>query len=98
MVSDIILQPSKFIMFLVYGLSGKVLEWFRSYLEQRSQRVFVHGMLSDIQLLLSGVPLGSVLGPLVFTIHTRHLGIIAQRYGVKYQLYDDGAELYITGS
>ncbi|KAK2156513.1 hypothetical protein LSH36_211g01021 [Paralvinella palmiformis] len=66
----------------MFGLSGRVLEWFRTYLEQRSQRlerVSVHGILSDIQFLLSGVPQGSVLGPLVFTMYTRPLGIIAQR-------------------
>jgi len=38
----------------MFGLSGRVFEWFRSYLEQRSQRVSVHGFLSDIQFLLSG--------------------------------------------
>ena len=42
----------------MYGLSDKVLEWFRSYLEQHSQRVSVHGILCDIQFLLSGVPQG----------------------------------------
>ena len=42
-------------------LSDKVLEWFKSYLKQCSQRVSVHGILSDVQLLLSGVPQGSVL-------------------------------------
>jgi len=80
----------------MFGLSGKVLEWFRTHLEQRSQRVSVHGILSDIQFLLSGVPQGSVLGPLVFTMYTRPPGIIAQRYGVKYHLYADDTQLYIS--
>ena len=43
------------------GVSGKVLECFRSYLEQRSQRVYVHGILSGVQFLLSGLPYGSIL-------------------------------------
>ena len=60
----------------MFGLSGKVLEWFRSYLEQHYQRESVHGILSDIQFLL---PKGSVLGPLVFTMYTCPLVIIAQR-------------------
>jgi len=84
----------------MFGLSGEVLEWFRLYLDQRSQRVCwfcclgripslsliqrvsIHSILSDVQFLLSGVLQGSVLGLLVFTMYTRPLGMIAQRYGV----------------
>ena len=63
----------------MFGLSGKeVLEWFRSYLEQRSQRVSVHGILCDSQFLSSGEPHGSVLGRLDFIMYTRPLGIIMQ--------------------
>ena len=70
----------------MFGLSDKVLELFRSYMKQRFQRVSVHGILSVVQFLLSGVPKGSVLGPLVFTMYIRPLGIIVQRYDVKYYL------------
>ena len=77
------------IMHFSLGLSCKVLEWVRSNLEPRSQRVSVRGILSEVQFLLFGVPQGSVLSPLVFKMYTRPLGIIAHRYGVKYPLYPD---------
>jgi len=59
----------------MFGLSGKVIEWFRSYLEQRSQTVSVHGILSDIHFSLSCVPQILVLW---------FSQCIARRYGVKY--------------
>jgi len=60
--------------------------------------VSVHGILSGIQFLLSGVTQGSVLGSLVLIMYTSRLVIIAQRYGVKYHLYADDTAVYITGS
>ena len=68
---------------------------FRSYLEQLSQ-VPVHGTLCEVKFLLSGVPHGSVLGRLAFIRDTRPLGIIAQRYWVKYHLQADDTQLYIS--
>jgi len=81
----------------MFGPSGKVLQWFRSYC---SQRVSVHGILSDVQFLLAGVPQGSVFSSMVFTMYMCPLGIIAKRYGVKYHLCADDTQLYIyiTGS
>jgi len=80
----------------MFGLSCKVLEWFRSYLEQFSHRLSVHGILSDVQFVLSCVLLGSFLGPLVFTMHNHSLGIIAQWCGIIYHLYADDIQLYTT--
>ena len=67
----------------MFGLSDKVLGWFQSYLEQHSQRMSVRGILSDIQVLLSGVLQGSILVPLVFTMYTRPLAIIASDIGLN---------------
>jgi len=52
--------------------------------ELTPQRVVVHGILSDIQLLLFGVPHDSVFDSLVFTMNTRPRGITAPWYGAKY--------------
>jgi hypothetical protein len=50
------------------GIKGKLLHWIKSFLTNRTQRVTVNSHLSDATKVKSGVPQGSVLGPLLFII------------------------------
>ena len=55
------------------GLKDKALQWFISYFSDRSQQIRLAGSLSEETTCSRGVPQGSVLGPLLFTLHIRAL-------------------------
>ena len=51
-----------------YGIHPKIVKWVESFLTNRTQSVVVDGNLSLIALIISGVPQGTVLGPILFLI------------------------------
>ena len=71
------------------GIKATALEWFRSYLEGRSQAVYIEGHTSESISLLFGVPQGSILGPIEYSIYTFPVGDIIRKHNLQYHMYAD---------
>ena len=78
------------------GISGRALEWMSSYLKDREQYVSLQGCNSESSKLKYGVPQGSVLGPILFTVYLIPLRNIILKHGIDYEIYADDNQLYIT--
>ena len=79
-----------------FGIRGKVLEWFSSYLLGRSQRILFDGVKSDSFDLRSGVPQGSCLGPLLFVVYASKLFKIIQAHLPDAHCFADDTQLYLS--
>ena len=77
-----------------YGVNGSELSWFESYLTHRYQYVEVNGVKSTYQTLATGVPQGSVLGPLLFLIYMNDIPNASSI--LKFILFADDTSLLDT--
>ena len=82
-----------------FGISSTVLNLLSSFLSDRPQTVITPASKSNPVLLEYGVPQGSVLGPLFYTIYTTPLHSIISKYpGLRCHFYADDTQIYILFS
>ena len=77
-----------------FGITGSALSWVESYFTQRSQKVIIDDFESYHITLTQGVPQGSVLGPILYTLFMSPLGNLCRSHGVHYHGYADDTQNY----
>ena len=79
-----------------FGMTGTVLNSFKSYLCSRTQFVSINQSHSTKRDLLVGVPQGSVLGPLLYLLYTASISDVIASRQLNYHLYADDTQLYLA--
>ena len=79
---------------IYYGIEDMENQWFDSYLHKRKQRVLVNGIFSDLLMINSGVPQGSILGPFLFLIYINDTEQATKEFSLR--LFADDTSLTLT--
>ena len=74
-----------------YGIQGSALNWFKSYLTNRIQHVEFNNKTSNSKIIETGVPQGSILGPLLFIIYMNDISNVTDKF--HFTLYADDTSL-----
>ena len=78
-----------------FGICNTIIHWLSSYIENRKQFVSLAHSRSITTTCTTGVPQGSVLGPILFSLLASPIAQIATKYGVRQQQYADDTQLCI---
>ena len=78
---------------MIYGVRGSVLYWFASYFSERFQSVIADGVVSASHPFVYGVPQGSILGPVLFTLYSQPLSDVISDHDRDYHKYAGDTEL-----
>ena len=83
----------------MYGICDTALSWFKTYLSNRKHFVQYKSCSSSIDSISTGVPQGSVLGPLLFIIYSNDLPLcLNTKNTTKCILFADDTTIYETSS
>ena len=79
-----------------FGFTDTVLQWFSSYLTDRTHYVSLCNHCSDFAPIHSGVPQGSVLGPILFTMYIKTLSAIIDSHSIIHHSFADDLQLQMS--